>query len=206
MDDETSKLYWRFFRVTTGPLMDELRAISERRQAAREAISEFCKDVGAKDAKAGMGGVAAFEFGERPDLAVWRETHHGWWPRRNTKAGREMLKRVKRLPKYEDLDTALKVVGLHPGFPVLLEGRYGYYATLWGTFDEGGVVFVKVPWRDIAAEKMAEYKQMREAGKGFNCSMDHLMWEPPPELVEIREWEALKETQELRERGYLAIG
>lgn len=196
-------IYKRHFRVDSGPVIEATRRIHEERQASLSAIKELINSVGAEDAKVSKSGaVLGFTFKGSPDNKTWKLTKRGWyWPKLNSNAGRDLAKRIKSLPTYPDFDSALTEAGLHPHSPALIDEwkGIGHYPTLTGHPDIG-VWFVNVPWRDIDADELEQYKKERAAGTRFCLSMDHLLWAPPAEFKEVKEWQVLKELEEINEK------
>lgn len=58
--------------------------------------------------------------------------------------------------------------------------------------------FASVPWRDEDPQVLAEYITERDAGTRGHGELDHLLWVPPPEWVEIKEWELKKAMAEAK--------
>lgn len=193
-------VYFRYFRVTKGPVMDEvLRLIDQRNEAGKE-INALGEELGATPYHYGRGGgIAGFKFSSPPNLDVWRKPNKDGLtlPRKNSPTGKDIWIKIKGLKKYPDINSALSLAGLGVGFPCLFEGLRAYSAVLWGNTGKG-VLFVKVPWRDEDPGVMEKYKIERASGKHISSNLDHLLWEPPGEWEEIKEWQALKETEEVK--------
>nr|MBL8412747.1 hypothetical protein [Dechloromonas sp.] len=195
-------VYQRYFRVTSGPLMDRARDIEQASREARKAVIAFCKEIGAENAFfGGEGSICGFKFASTPDQAVWKQPNDfgTYMPRKNTIGGKAMIEKIKELPPIHRLNNALKAVGLYPGFPVLIDGRSGHCAQLTGSV-ELGVLFIGVPWRDVPEEEMQRYKVKHEAGSWTSAEMEHLQWQPTADMVEIKRWEVEKECEELNAR------
>lgn len=194
-------IYHRYFRVTTGPLIEAGRALMQRRREAFVVIKAFCAEIGATDAHTYQSGnIAGFDFNIPPDPRVWASpTKSGVYrPRANTKAGRELKARVDALPTAPNLTTSISEVGLCNNFPALIHGGMGYSSVAFGA-PERGVMFVKVPWRDIDPQELAEYKQQRasDSPTRYSNSLDHLLWTPTADMIEVKEWEVLREVEEI---------
>lgn len=192
-------IYTRYFRVTSGPLMTRARELEAANSKARTAVIDFCKEIGADNALSyNDGRLAGFKFTQAPDYGVWKQPNSfgAHLPRKNTAAGRDLLKRIEHLPRIMHIMYALEAVGLYANSPVLLGNRCGYCPTLSG-LPRTGVLFVGVPWREVSAEELAEYKRDREAKKTFSTEMDHLCWEPTAEMQEVKRWEVEKELDQL---------
>lgn len=191
-------VYHRFFRVTEGELLDEVRRLMDQREEARKAIVALSRELGCEIKAYESGGIAGFAFKKKPDQEIWKQPNrYGlYWPRKNTAAGKEMWARIKQLPEFPGVNGALRVAGLNVGFPCLIAGRTGYSPVLWG-YPAKGVIFVKVPWRDEDPERLATYQRDKTDGICFSADLDHLLWVPPAYMQEIKEWQALKEYEEL---------
>lgn len=195
-------LYQRYFRVTTGPLMDEVIKIEADNERNRKSVLAFAEELGAKNMFSySDGSISGFEFDKTPDQSVWKQPNSfgHYMPRKNTAGGKEMIKRIKEMPRLLGIGTALNTVGLEDRVPVLIEGRSGHCATLFGKATLG-VLFVGVPWRDIYPDEIEKYRREREAGTSWSMSLEHLLWVPTPEMQEIKRWEMEKEVEELNAR------
>lgn len=193
--------YNRHFRVTTGPLMDAARAIRQERREAFEVCDKLCKELSADSFNTYRDGrFAGFVFSKQPDPSVWKQPNQFglYWPRKNTKGGKELMQRIAALPRLRDLNDSLEAVGLIPHHPVLFFSGHALISTAFGS-PELGVMFVRVPWRDEDPQSLADYKAQRDSTNRtrWSADLDHLLWEPPAELIEVKEWEVQKEIEEL---------
>lgn len=194
-------IYHRYFRVTTGPLIEAGRALMQHRSEALVVFKAFCEEIGATNMHTyASGAVAGFEFATPPDTDVWaKENKHGLrMPRSNTKAGKELNARIGALPKVPPLSSTISEVGLCNNFPALIQGGMGYSSVAFGA-PERGVMFVKVPWRDVDPHELAEYKQQRESDSltRMSSELDHLLWTPTADMIEVKKWEVLREVEEI---------
>lgn len=195
-------MYQRYFRVTSGPLLEKAREIETQREQARAEMIAFVNEIGADNAlHYRNGGCAGFKFKSSPDKKVWKQPNSfdAYMPRKNTAEGRAMQERIKALPAITPVADAIEVIGLEANCPVLIEGRVGHCSTLTGSAHLG-VLFVGVPWRDVSPEQIASYRQENEAGRSFSMEMEHLCWKPSADMVEIKRWELDKEVDELNAR------
>ncbi|WP_158981872.1 hypothetical protein, partial [Parasedimentitalea maritima] len=187
---------------TSGPLLDEVRRLLDQRSEASRAYRAFGEEIGAEEIHVwSRGGIAGVEFAEKPDQSVWKKPDKSgfYLPRQNTSEGKAMMKRLKALPYFPSIQEALPKIGLMGNLPVLIDGRrgVGLSCCVYG-WPKKGVLFIKVPWEDVDPAEMEEYLREKEAGRRMSCKLDHLMWEPPAEIVEVKEWEVLKEQDEWR--------
>jgi len=195
-------IYQRYFRVTEGPLVEKAREIRASNVESRKAVLAFCNEIGAENAMGRKDGqLTGFKFSSTPDQQAWKsqDKFGAYWPRKNTAAGREILKRIEDLPKVQHIEVALSEIGLSADCPVLIEARAGYCATLCGS-PEGGVLFVGVPWRDVSADELAEYRSQKDAGTRFSVEMEHLCWMPSEHMKEVKRWQVEQEIDELNDR------
>lgn len=195
-------IHQRYFRVTSGPLLDKVREIEANNDRNRTAVLDFAKDIGAVNAFSYRDGTfSGFEFKTTPDQAIWKQPNSfgHYMPRKNTLGGKAMIKRIQEIPRLLGIGKALEVVGLYDGFPVMFgEGR-GYISTLCGS-GRLGVLFVSTPWKEIDPEELAQYKRDNAAGVHCSAELEHLCWSPTPEMQEIKRWELEKEIEELNAR------
>lgn len=197
-----SQIYTRYFRVTSGPLMDRARELDAANDAARSTVSAFIKEIGAKlSLHFSDGRWSGFIFADPADQNVWKQPNSfgAYWPRKNTAAGRDMLARIQALPPIVHIENAVEAVGLLPELPVVVGTRSGYKVTLCGKTSLE-VLFLTVPWRDVSPDEIAEYKRNKAGGTHFSIEMDHLCWTPSAGMEEVNRWEVEKEINELNAR------
>lgn len=195
-------IYQRYFRVTSGPLMDEVRKIEADNDRNRQAVLDFAAEIGATNMFSYKDGtVSGFEFDKTPDQSIWKQPNSfgHYLPRKNTNGGKEMAKRIQGMPRLIGIGGALKSIGLYDSFPVLFGNGKGYISTLTGT-TRLGVMFVSVPWKDINPEELAQYKRDNAAGIHSSAELEHLGWQPTADMQEIKHWEMEKEIEELNLR------
>lgn len=192
----------RFFRVEGGLLLDEIEKIRAQRDAATAASRTLLPAIGATEAKFWPDGTfACFVFAQTPDPEVYRNTGHGWTPKKNCAAGKAIWKQLMKLPRCPDYQNALKHVGLRIDVPGVVDEQKGVgYWPVMGGFPTKKIWFVEVPWRDVDPAEMAQYISDREVGERFNSTFEYLRWTPPAEWIEIKEWQYLKEWEELQEQ------
>lgn len=195
-------IYIRYFRVTAGPLIDKAIEIEQSNAIARKEIAAFCKEIGADDAMGRKDGpLTGFKFSTTPDQGVWKQPDKfgAYWPRKNTAPGREMLARIKPIPEIRSMSSAVAEVGLANDIPVVFGGMRGYITTLFGA-PSLGVVFVGVPWTDKDPQELDDYRAQRASGTRLCMELDHLLWKPTAEMVELKRWEVEKEIEELNRK------
>ena len=193
-------VYQRYFRITEGPVVDEIARLIELRSAAGKLYKELGDKYGASQVNnyERNGQFAGFFFKERPDTTVYRliQKHRMWVPRRRG-PGAEIWKEIESLPCPEPIENALKLVELTPGIPCLTHGNRWYAPTVWGYSAPTPIWYISVPWKDVDPEKLEQYKIDRAAKTTFDRSLDHLLWEVPAGWTEVKRWQIEKEAEEI---------
>lgn len=186
----------RYFRVTSGKLVDLINQNFEDRRNQAKAWTDLCAEIGAKEAKSYQDGTfGGFDFTFDPDTKIYKQTKHGYWlPKKNCQEGKDLWKRIDSMKLVTGPQFCLHEFGLETRFPTLIERNRGWSPALCGM---KGVWFVSVPWREEDPEVLEQYKKDRAAGTRMSSSYDHLLWEPPAEWEEIKEWQIKKEWEEL---------
>lgn len=193
-----SNASYRFFRVTEGPLIEAIAKINAAQDAMRKTYKAVSKEFDG-DIMVGGGG---FIVGVKPKpncvLSDWKKLRNGLYvPKKTTQQGKDWAAKLKALPKFPMLGDALNAIGLSANMPVLIEGDRGLCNVLGG-FPDLGIWFVRVPWCDVSKKEIAEYKREKKAGNRFSLFLDHLCWTPHASMKEVKEWEYLKEWDELK--------
>ena len=108
-----------------------------------------------------------------PDSNIWRRSKYnfcGWLPKRNTKVGKALYKRIVGEDGTAELSSAIPEVD---GFGARLSGGRMYSSTLdclpWSNFDKEDVFFLTVPYdemktdepENIPSEIMSQLKQIK---------------------------------------------
>lgn len=194
-------VYKRYFRVTEGPMVDEIDHLFEQRLAAGALYRQLADKYGATEANVydRSGNFAGFVFTMPPDHTVYRRDTKTrlWLPRKNVPAGKEIWADIKQLPTPEPIENALRLANLEPGLPMLTDAGRWYSPSLWGYGAPRNIWFVSVPWLDVDPEKMAAYKSDKAEGKCFDRDLDALSWEPPAGWTEVKRWQVEKEVDEI---------
>lgn len=193
-------VYKRYFRITEGPVVDEIERLFELRTAASKLYNDLRDKYQAKDVRnySHNGAFAGFTFKVPPDITVYRflKKHKLWVPRRKG-PGAEIWKEIESLPTPEPIENALKLVGLTPNVPCIFDGGRWYAPTLWGFGEPTPVWFISVPWKDVDPAELAQYKLDRDAGTRGGSNLEHLSWEVPEGWAEVKEWQITKESEEI---------
>lgn len=186
----------RIFRIQDESFDKLYESLAARREAARQALIEFSNKMNAVDIRVWPSGrFAGLVFEDAPDKSLWREVRNEIWaPKKNLKAGKVIWKLIDALPIREEIDTLLTEFDLPINGPVLLEGRMGYRPYLTG-FPTKGIWFAHVPWREVTKEERDEYENNPDS---WSYEFEYLKWTPPAIFKEVKEWEYLKEFEELQ--------
>ena len=170
--NEERMMEYKFYKVTEGAFIERVtNAIADRENAIKQ-LQEFKKESGASGiAEYQSGGVAYFEFDEKPCMKLWKKDLKGFMPRRGTKEGKLLSEKLRSLPSVKNIQDSLDVLKLD-NMMVFGEstgrGVRLHSASFCGKQDKK-TYFIKVP-----QEKGQEY---------IPASSD---------LVECKEWEVLK--------------
>lgn len=195
-------VYQRYFRITAGPITDEIARLAELRSAAGELYAELAVKYGATGSSNydRSGAFAGFTFAERPDQDVYRldKKTRLWVPRKNVPSGKVIWSDIKSLPTPAPIENAMRLAGLEPGLPMLVDSGKWYAPTMWGYGAPRNIWFVSVPWMDVDPERLEQYKVDKAAGKHYNRDLDALLWEAPADWTEVKRWQIEKEAEEIQ--------
>lgn len=195
-------VYRRYFKVTTGPLVAALQQHREVMKQAHAEYEEICKEVGADVGKFYQrdGKLVGFIFSGNPgpDPMLFKEGSSGWTPRKNNKRGKAIAKQVDAV-KTSDVKDCLEAVGLANHFARICSNSRAYGVTIIDIPDDTPWALISVPWYDENPEKLAQYKVDREKQCHFNANLDAILWEPTPDMVELKEWQYKKEIEDWNE-------
>lgn len=191
-------IYRRYFRVTKGPVVDEFKKIQSINSNAHKEYEKILSEIDANPSYYHIDNeLVSIQFDTPPDSAIYKRVRSGWYPKKNCKAGKELSKRfsaVKTIPP----SYTLKVIGLSSGPTIFSSGKC-YIPTILDIPEEPTVIYISVPWYDEDPEKIAQYKIDRESGKCFNRNIDSILWEPSPDMDEIKKWEMDRHINEWNE-------
>lgn len=193
-------VYRRYFKVTTGPLIDELKKVWAVNESARKEYTQILEDIGAKTSQwyGRDNRVTGIIFESEPDITLFKKLDCGWWPKKNTKAGKALAARFAAV-KTRTEESALHVVGIKNTAFVLLDGRHAYSISVTTIPEENPVAYISVPWRDEDPAKLARYVASEIEGDSFfHCKELSFLttFQPTPDMVEVKEWEVSKHVDE----------
>jgi hypothetical protein len=196
-------VFKRYFRITEGPVVDEIDRLQELLAVAAVSASKVAEQTGGEfQTWQSTGGFAGFKFKQTPCEKTFRFIKKTglWLPRKNTPEGKAVWSDIEQVPLPDPVCSAIKLAGLSPNFPALFDGGRMYSPVLWGFGKPVSVWFVSVPWKDVDPDRMAAYQKERAVGGSFSNDLEHLSWQAPIEWVEVKEWQVSKESEEIVER------
>lgn len=187
--------YRRFFRVSSGPLIDAIETCIKINYIGHRQYLDILEEIGAKPEYYHRDGkLVSFEFEETPDKDKYKKMcRNTWYPKRNNKWGKDLHARIKDV-RIEPVSNALEAVGISKDFQIFDSSTFNLYipALLVSPY-EPLVAIVSVPWYDEDPEKMVNYISDRIKGGPLNQNLESLSWVPTKDMEEIKEWEAKKE-------------
>jgi hypothetical protein len=193
-------VYRRYFRITEGPMVDEIDRLQDLLGVAAVHADKVAKQVGGEfKTWQSSGHFAGFTFKETPCQKTYRllKKHGLWVPRKNTPEGKEVWAAIDQVPLPAPTDSALKLADLSANFPALFDGGKWYAPNLWGYGKPVSVWFVSVPWLDVDPADLEAYKAERDAKTRRDTNLDHLTWTAPEGWVEVKRWQIEKEAEEI---------
>jgi len=186
-------VYRRYFKILDAATLAEIERLWQLREKYMSALREIKEELGAQDVHtySNSGHLAGFGFEKTPDAAVYRSPERGiFYPKKSSKVGKEICKKIDAISRPKQIEEALRVTGLVPGFSgALNEGMTFYSSTIAGGPAIGW--FASIPWCDVDPAELEKYRANNEMEKRSG-SMNHLCWEPPVEWEEIKEWQIKK--------------
>lgn len=181
--------------MVAGPLIEKMVNIKKVNKRAHEEYKTILAEIGAEETYYQIDNkLVALVFESEPDRALYKKVHSGWYPKKNSKKGKELcarLDKVKALPE----NSCLAVVGL-PSSPTIFGCGKCYTPTVLEIPSDPIVCYVAVPWYDEDPEILEKYKEDRANGTHFRRDLDSILWEPTTDMEEIKEWEYLKAIEE----------
>lgn len=186
-------IYRRYFQIPKGSATEQLMArIMESRKAYNKGLANIRDEVGAKEvARYNHSGLFAgfhFDHGKRDnDVFTKPDREQMSRPRRTGKEGKALNARIEALPKPMPLKDLFRGCGLRDGDWLISEGLTFHNAGLKYSNDPYHF-FITVPWKDEDPDVLSEAKPD-----------DHLLWKPPMDWVEVKEWQMKKIIEEHKE-------
>lgn len=184
---------YRFFKSSDAEVLSEIGKIIEHNNEVVKQLMVIRDEIGAESMIGNRSGsVSGFIFKEPPCSKVWRKSKiDGYMPKKNSKLGKSIYDRISQLKRI-DINYTLEceAIGLPSSSYCLLEGNRAYSATC-GLKD--GVFYAKIPWREVEAAEIKQYKEDRDNGTRWCSEMSYLSWNKPECLIELKEWEFLRD-------------
>lgn len=193
------EVYRRYFRVTDGPIFDHITEAKKINAKANEQYEIILTEIGAELQYYHHGHkMVGLLFEDEPDKSLFKKRKRGgWWPKKNCKAGKELIARIQAV-ETKDPNDALRLVGL-ANCPTIFGGTMCYRPTLVIIPEASPVAYISVPWYDESPKKLEQYKKDRSARTHYNANLDALFWEPTPNMEEVKKWEMDKHIEEYNE-------
>ncbi len=193
-------VYRRYFRVESGPLVDAVQLALNTRKMAYEQYLQIAKEIGAEEEfYSNSGRLVAFVFKTTPDPKLFKRAGRGWYPKRNCMACKQLAARIEAI-KTADPQDALRIIGLSRAPSLFVDG-YCHVPQLIIIPDQPMVIYVSVPFFDEDPEVVDNYKKEKVSGVRFESNMEAILWQPTPEMVEVRKWEMERDVSEWNEKA-----
>lgn len=192
-------VYRRYFQIKDEATLAKIDAIWLVRSVYRDGLEKIKAAIGSNAIHTYVrdGRIAGFGFESTPDLAVFKKVDSGvYYPKKSNKAGKAICAEISKLKAADSLNAVLDSTGMHHNF-CMSEGLTFYSASICGSEKAGW--FAVVPWKDEDPAVLEQYKADRDAGIRGCSELDHLLWTPPAEWVEVKEWECKKAMDEARD-------
>jgi hypothetical protein len=189
-------VYRRYFRVTEGPIVEDAKEVLSVNKKAQEEYSAILEEIGACSTQWWQRGnrLVGIKFDHSPGNN-YKKINPGWYPKKNTKAGRELCKRLESIETREER-FCLRSTKLGTLIPVLFGGGKAYGVAHVIIPSDPPVVYVSVPWYDEDPGVLSAYKNDKNH---ISANLDHLLWEPTEHMRECKEWEYKRAIEEWNE-------
>lgn len=197
-------VYYRYFQVKDEPTLTAIADLLDKNLAYKKELMQVQNDVGASGVyRYASGGFAGFTFEEEPDANIFKKIKNNLYaPKVSTTKGRALDERITSLGVPQRVNDCLLMSGLYPDFCLSGAGSQRgivmYSASICGSEKAGW--FAVVPWRDEDPSTIEIYKKENAAGTRHSAELDHLLWSPPTEWVEIKKWEVEKAIEDAKTR------
>ena len=189
-------VYYRHFQIMDADLVAKIIERIKARNKYGAKLNRLAKSIGAKAAYANADmRLTGFEFDRKRiinrDVFKPVQRGEGWYPKKNTAGGKQILEKINKLENPPGAVNALLDVYLPNGHTwCLMYIPSLYHAYIQGNESSGW--FVGVPWVDEDPKKVEAYRASRLAGKSGDSNLDHLLWTPPEGWKPVKEWEVLR--------------
>jgi hypothetical protein len=188
----------RYFIARSGSaLFAAFTADHAERRRVTPILVAFMKKIKADSMYGSTPKSYAFAFKKTPDSALWKRLEHvnAYVPKARLYATKALREEIAALPAAPALNDCLRAIGFDRWGHFLIDNMcrmwrpaVRFYSTIKGE----SLIIVAVPWREVDVKRIAKYQKDRAAGNGFNAEMDYLLWVPPADIEEVKEWQALE--------------
>jgi len=193
------EVYRRHFRVIKGPLIKAVESAKTLNDLAHKEYEDILSEIGAEPGYYHRNfELVSIVFKDAPDTKIYKRKDSGWYPKKNSKAGKQLAARIESV-ETKNLQDCLEVVGLSSSFS-LFYGGYCHHSTLTVIPEKAPVLYVSVPWYDEDPSKVEQYKIDNGKGVMSDMNLDSILWEPTPDMEEVKGWEVDKHIEEWNDR------
>ena len=184
---------YRFFKSTYIKVVAEAQRLADFNDANHAKALALISETGCKNIwRSTEGHVVGFEFEENPCTKVWKKVRGYYMPKVSTTKGKKINDSAKSL-RRKNINTILEgsLIGLPSADMCVFSGNK-CYSTSCGFYD--GVFYAKIPWPDfISADEIEKYKNKDESRTWIDSNLEHMSWDKPECLIEMKEWEFLRD-------------
>lgn len=194
-------VYRRYFHILDTETRAEINRLWAIRKAYTDGLLEIQESIGAKELHhyTRDGTIAGFGFDKTPDLDVFKRVNGGlYMPRKSNSKGKMIQSQIDAFTRPADINDALKTVipthrfSLHYGLVFYNCAVFGMPENHW---------YASVPWAEVDPAELNKYRADHEAGKQRESNFEHLLWTPPREWAEVKEWAAQRAIDEAKQKA-----
>lgn len=197
-------IYRRYFRIKDAKTLEAIRQIRFNRDLYNIMLRAVIEKIGAENAWTNEECLTGFSFpkGHEVDRRIFKPAgDNRWLPKKTVPEGKELWHTILSAPFPLSLRTALGEADLSTSRFCLSDGGRIYGCTVCGHESVGW--FAIVPWTDVDPADLEQYRKDRDEGSRGDGDLDHLLWTPPVEWDEVKEYvvdKAIAEAQELADK------
>jgi hypothetical protein len=193
----------RYFLVESKEADELIKNMNEHNEDVRQKVIALREEVGASDiyTDQSYGNIVGVTFDERPDEERLYKRVQGerglFYPRKNTKEGRELAKKFESIPELMTESTCgilelfdLKGSGMLSGMTLYMPNIH---------IIPNNAVYISIPSHDIPLEELERRKASGQTDTNLNSMISSAKWIPPECFTELKEWEVQKAYDEYNE-------
>lgn len=185
---------YRFFKSTHPTVVDEAIRVRESNELSFKKVLSLRNETGCENIwRNRFGYIVGFEFSETPNTNFWKKAGGGkYMPKVSVPAGRQLRKRMSEISNI-DLNTILEmeIIGLPCANMCVFTGNAAYSTSCAFV---NGIFYARIPWPDfISKDDIERYKNKPADKVWFDSNLNHMLWEKPDCLTELKEWEFLRD-------------